>query len=144
MNSNRKLVSRNANSQDEQLLDLKKVALRHKALIALGIAIGLVIGALYYAQSTPVFRSSAQVLIVRKTPNTEIKGQNAFYNDYMSTHQALIKSSVIISRASQLPEVSALKTKTKELHEGLDVELDENADNILHVSFEGEVPEECP
>ncbi|EMI53445.1 polysaccharide biosynthesis tyrosine autokinase [Rhodopirellula sallentina] len=144
MNSNRKLVSRNANSQDEQLLDLKKVALRHKALIALGIAIGLVIGALYYAQSTPVFRSSAQVLIVRKTPNTEIKGQNAFYNDYMSTHQALIKSSVIISRASQLPEISALKTKTKELHEGLNVELDENADNILHVSFEGEVPEECP
>ena len=32
---------------------------RHKALVVLGLAIGLVLGALYYSRQPPVFQSSA-------------------------------------------------------------------------------------
>ena len=47
---------------------------RRKALVAAGTVVGLVIAALVYAQSTPVYQSPAQVLVVKKSSGADAPG----------------------------------------------------------------------
>ena len=49
-------------------LDLVRIAWHRKPLFALGIVVALVIGAIYYARATPIYESSAEVLVVKKRP----------------------------------------------------------------------------
>src|ERR1700680_3446645 len=76
---------------------------RHKWLVLLGVVVGMAIGAIYHARSTPIYQSSAQLLVVKKTPTAlPISGTEAHggaTEDYLSTHQTLIRSPKIVGQA---------------------------------------------
>jgi capsular exopolysaccharide synthesis family protein len=84
-------------------LSLVRVAWQRKPLVALGLVIGLVIGAFYYAQRTPVYQSTAQVLVIKKRPEAlPLPGTDprlSSYEDYLATHVALVRSQLIVERA---------------------------------------------
>src|SRR5262249_11947942 len=83
---------------------LFQIAWQRKSLLTLGVAVGLIVGGLYYAQHAPVYQSTSQVLVVKKRPDavTGVNTQNLLsFEDYLATHQVLIKSPVIVERAVQ-------------------------------------------
>src|SRR5262245_15362781 len=89
---------------------------RHKGLVALGVVIGCCIGALYYARATPVYTSTTQVLVVKKSPDAlQLPGPSAEARvaapeDYLSTHQSLIHSPKIVFDAVQKANLASLKS----------------------------------
>src|SRR5687768_7008900 len=85
------------------------IAWRRKGVLVLGLVAGAVAGVLYYSQSTPVYQSTAQVLVIKKQPSTmPMQGAQAvpqFYvEDYLTTHSILIRSQVLLRRAAKLLE----------------------------------------
>src|SRR5437588_5713109 len=84
---------------------LLQVAWERKALVALGLTAGVVVSALYYARSVPVYQASAQVLVIKKRPDAlPIPGSDprlSYLDDYLSTHLRLIASPLIIEKAAQ-------------------------------------------
>src|SRR5438105_2267120 len=90
------------------------MAWQRRPLIVLGLIAGLGIGALYYYQSKPVYRSSAQVFVVRKQPEalTSAAGPDVRqpFEDYLSSHLVLIKSPANIRRAVKKPQLQNLKS----------------------------------
>jgi len=137
--------------------NLLRIAWRRKGLIVLGTAIGLVFGALHFAQRTAVYRSTAQILVVKKRQDALLPGSDAsmaYYDDYLATHQTLIKSPVIIGRAVKKRDLQALRSfadqgdPTGAIIGALSVSRDAkdsggNFNNILNLSFRGPVAEEC-
>lgn len=124
--------------------DILKCILRHKSLCALGLVVSLVVGALYYAQQTPIYESSAKILIVNKHPETVTGGVGSYFNDYMSTHQALVVSPVVVEAALNRGGLSGLGVE--EVIGGLRVAAgttSQGSNNILTVSFRGKEPESC-
>lgn len=84
---------------------------RHKSLLALGTVVGLALGALAHAQRTPVYQSTAQLIVTKKQGNplsNDADPRNYFYEDYLATHQILIRSSVVVHRAAQKERVRLL------------------------------------
>lgn len=142
--------------------DLLQSVWQRKALLLLGVVIALSLGALYYAQATPSYESSAEVLVVRKRPEV-VTGDQIYArptDDYLSTHAVLIKSPVIVERAIVAHDLDKLTTFTNPRYRDLKVDLTtsvmdrlsvklgskaagRDATNILTVSFRGPVPEEC-
>src|SRR5437870_10073009 len=95
--------------------DFWGVALRRKSLIALGLVAGLVLGALYYAMRTPAYKSDAQVLVIKKRPEAfSLTGSDyaraAYYEDYLSTHQVIMKSPLILGRALEKRQLLGLNS----------------------------------
>lgn len=81
-------------------VDWLGIVWRRKALLLLGGVLGLAGGLLSYSQSPPVYESSCQVLIIKKRPDAAVGGNNLLeFNDQLATHQAIIKSSVLVERA---------------------------------------------
>lgn len=140
-----RILNKNTATQGEQRFDFVQIALRHKLLVALGVVVAVIIGAFYYARATPIYQSSAEILIINTRPETVAGGSVSYFSDYMSMHQALIISPAIVNRASERADVVGLNTKS--IHRGLSVGAGakgQNANNILTLSFQGEMPEECP
>jgi succinoglycan biosynthesis transport protein ExoP len=137
--------------------NLLRLAWRRKGLVALGTAIGLVFGSLHYAQRTAVYSSTAQILVVKKRQDALLPGSDAsmaYYDDYLATHQTLIKSPVIIGRAVKKRDLQSLRSfaeqgdPTGAIIGALSVSRDAkdsggNFNNILNLSFRGPVAEEC-
>ena len=48
--------------------DLWGLMWRRKSLIGLGMVVGLVMGSLYYARTTPIYESAAEILVIQKRP----------------------------------------------------------------------------
>src|SRR5271167_1171660 len=88
---------------------LLNMAWRRKSLIILGVVVGLIWGILDYAQRPPVYKVDAQVLVVKKRPDIlpAVSGDVSFsyYEDYLSTHQILIRSLLIAGRAAKKPGI---------------------------------------
>lgn len=85
---------------------LMEIAWNRKSYLALGIAVGLVLALLYYAKTKPIYQSKAQVLVVKKNP-TEMnltEQRNISLEDYVATHQTLIRSPLILARAILHPD----------------------------------------
>ena len=72
----------------------------------------MVLGVLYYAQATPVYQSTAQVLVVKKRPDavTGVDTRHLAIEDYVATHQVLIRSPLIIERAIQKHDLGACES----------------------------------
>lgn len=136
------------------------VARRRKSLIALGLCAGVAMGLLYYSQATPVYQSSAQVLVVRKRaesiPATGAGTvQQVFVEDYLATHTILIRSQEILRRAAKMLEsaspgvipagadpvtfLSAGLSVTREIRDGSAM-----PGNVLNLAFRGRRREDCP
>jgi len=134
------------------------IAWQRKALLVSGAVIGLVLGALYYAQRAPVYQSSLQLLVVKKRPDIlPIPGEDtrlSLYEDYLSTHLVLIRSPLIIDRAAKKQQLQTLKTfagqsdPTGLLIGSLSASRDSkdqtgNYNNILNLSFRSAEADEC-
>ena len=127
-----------------------KLLIRHKSLIALGVVIALVLGAIHYSRITPMYQSSSNVLIVNKRPGVVAGGDTQIHlMDYMSTQGTLITSPLIVGRAVEksnlgsLRSFAGLSSVDAVVMGGLSVSTGSN-DNILTVSFRSTVPEDCP
>jgi capsular exopolysaccharide synthesis family protein len=144
--------------QSQAFTDFLGVVRRRKSLVALGLVTGLVIGTLYYVQQSPVYRSDAQVLVIKKQPDamplTGADSRLSYYEDYLSTHQVLITSPLIIGKAIEKPELRGLSTlagvsdATKLIKTSLTVTREKdtggtNSTNILNLSFRGKASPEC-
>src|SRR5690349_20597389 len=82
-------------------LDLLRIVRNRKWLLILGVGVGLAAGVSYYSQCAPIFQSEAQVLVVRKRPET-VTGNAmspSHFKDYVNTHRILIASPLIVERA---------------------------------------------
>jgi succinoglycan biosynthesis transport protein ExoP len=93
-------------------LRLLQIAWRRKWLILLGLVVAGVAGVLYYVQAAPVYESKAQVLVIKKTPETVmgLESRLMSFEDYMSTHQMLVKSTVIIDAAIRKHQLDTLSS----------------------------------
>src|SRR5262249_52863235 len=56
--------------QTKSYPELLRIIRQRKSLIVLGIVVCLVLGGLYYVQQKPMYRSSAQVMVTKKRPDT--------------------------------------------------------------------------
>jgi capsular exopolysaccharide synthesis family protein len=143
-------------------LSVLQVMWQRKSLVVLGIMLGLVLGLLYYAQKQPVYQSQAQILIVKKSPDTPLEWGNnrgdsrmMVMEDYIATQQNIVRSSMILSAALKMPKVKDLHTFTSDseferlydLGEKLSVTRDNREggqnSNILNLSFRGPIPDDC-
>jgi capsular exopolysaccharide synthesis family protein len=94
--------------------NILQIAWERKALVLLGLVVGAGLGVLVYTQRTPVYRSSAQVLVVKKQANAvPITGGDPrwpYVDDYVSAHLILIRSPLIVNRAVEKHQLGALKS----------------------------------
>lgn len=90
---------------------LLEIAWGRKRLVGLGLALGLVAGLAYYAVATPMYQSKAQLLIVKKRPDsfTGIDTRNLSIEDYVATHKTLLESPTIIDGAMRRGNLSSLE-----------------------------------
>ena len=133
---------------------------RRKWRVLLGALLGLLGGGLLYSQSTPMYQSDAQVLVIPKRPEAlAISGWDARMGpadapDFLATHAALIKSPAIISAAVQksdlasLPSFRGLGNPTHAIIAGLTVnreskEAGSKSNDILYISFKDSDPVDC-
>jgi uncharacterized protein involved in exopolysaccharide biosynthesis len=82
------------NVSQQRFVSPLSVAWKRKALLILGIAGGLALGVLYYSQKSPVYQSTAQMLVVKKRaealPASQTGVQQIYIEDYLTTHVILI------------------------------------------------------
>jgi succinoglycan biosynthesis transport protein ExoP len=135
-----------------------QVAWQRKPLVALGVIVGVVVAALFASQRAPVYQSSAQVLVVKKHADSALQvpggdPRTDFYEDYVSTHLALIRSQVVIERAvakhdlGALPSFAGRGNPTGAIMGSLTATRDtkeSGANNIINLSYKGGVSEDCP
>lgn len=138
----------------ESNLHLLQIAWRRKSLILLGLVVGVVVGGLYYAQATPIYQSAAQVLVVKKRPDavTGVDTRQLAIEDYVSTHQVLVKSPLIIQQAIKKHDLGALQSFQGEKEDLTEVIIKavtvtrnkgpSGNNNVLDLAFRAKVPEE--
>jgi capsular exopolysaccharide synthesis family protein len=126
-----------------------QTAWQHKGKIVMVTAIFLALGFVYFEQSTPVYESKAQVLVVRKRPDvvTGIDTPQLSLEDYLATHQVLLHSTIILERAVRKcdPALECFAQSNEGPHEAIrkSLAVTRSKDNILNLSFRGTNPEEC-
>jgi capsular exopolysaccharide synthesis family protein len=134
-----------------------QVVWQRKSLLILGAVLGVVLGGLWYSQRTPVYQSSAQVLVVKKRsdvlPVTGGDPRLSFVEDYLATHMVVIKSPIIVERAVKkrdlqaLPSFEATGDPTGVIVGGLTVSRDKEGtggpSNIINLSFRSSGAEDC-
>ncbi len=131
------------------------VAWRHKSLIALGAVVGVVLGAIFYAQKPPVYQSSAQLIVTKKqaSPLAGTSDDRAsVYEDYLANHQVLLKSPLIVKKAvekNQLQELPSLRGRsnpTAAVRASLNVLRDTKeatTNNVLTLTYSAGTSEDC-
>ncbi|MCA9263648.1 MAG: polysaccharide biosynthesis tyrosine autokinase [Planctomycetales bacterium] len=141
-------------------LDLIDLAWRRKLLIVSGVIVAVAAGLVYYFVAPPYYESSADVLLVRKRPEIITSNQRyeSGFEDYVSTHLALITSPMIIGRAideSSLDQLGMFEgyssrddivdTIVEQIYatSGPRI-LGENADRIMTLTFGSPNADECP
>lgn len=143
-------------------VDLLNLLWRRKALVCVGIIIGIVAGTVYYFTAKPEYESSAEVLVVSKRPEvvSTDQGYESHFEDYVATHRALIASRLILERAIETADLGSLYmfswVELQDEYDMVDViqwdldvgggarELGESADSIMTLAFRGRNFEECP
>ncbi|MFV1966090.1 MAG: polysaccharide biosynthesis tyrosine autokinase [Pirellulaceae bacterium] len=81
-------------------------AWRRKWIVFLFLVSGLGLGYLYFLRQPPVFSTSAQILLVEAT-DLPINGPQ-FYPGYNATHETLIVSPIVVSRAVEQYDLGSL------------------------------------
>jgi capsular exopolysaccharide synthesis family protein len=135
-------------------LGLVQIAWQRRMLVLVGVVVSLVLGTLYYLQSTAIYQATAQVLVVRKRAEMGLAG-SATVEDYVSTQQVLIKSPKIINRAikrGKLDELRSFQNQNVDVADAIAARLNvtrnksvgmAGGNNVLDLSFRAEVPRDC-
>lgn len=128
---------------------------RRKSLIALGVATALIIGSIYYARATPVYESSARLLLVKKRPEAAgIGGKDAvmsYVEDYLTAHVALLQSPLVVQQAVAHDQLQGLKSlagssnPSGQILSSLDVSAEgqDASTNLVDLSFAAADPDDC-
>ncbi len=142
-------------------IDLLELFWRRRAYLIASMLLTSILGVVYYRLATPMYESSADVLVVQKRPQA-ITGDHQYesgFEDYLATHLAVIVSPLIVERAIEssnlaaLPSFADLEYPEEELVdtiiENLEVEggsrdLGENADSIMTLAFRCREPDDAP
>lgn len=128
-----------------------------KGYVLLGLISGLVIAAVFYARSAPVYQSSAQILVIKRganaLPMTSADPRLSFVEDYVSTHLVMLRSPIIIERAverrslrsmeSLAPTGDAVGTILASINVSRDTKDSMTPSNIINLSYRGGVAEEA-
>jgi len=150
-----KVPSANSRALPRHLL---LVVWQRKVLVILGVATGLALAALYYAQATPIYQSNAQVLVVKKI-NTAVPvaggdPRMTVMEDYLGTHLVLLKSPKIAKMAmekrelNKLPSLANVGDPVAAIVGSLGVNREKDVssggpNNIINMSYRCTVPEDC-
>ncbi len=141
-------------------LDLLDLFWRRRTYIILCMVLGIGLAVLYCGLATPMYESTADVLVVQKRPQA-VTGDNQFesgFEDYLATHLAIIGSPLIVQRAVDTSDLGSLESFSdvedpEDLVEAIigqlkveggSWELGEYADSIMTLAFRGSVAEDCP
>lgn len=137
-----------------------QVLWQHRALVLLGLVLGLTLGGLSYAQRPPVYRTSAQLLVVKKQsvgalltergdPNSRV------VDDYIGAHLFVLRSPALINEAVQKRSLGSLRSlqggnPAAVIQAGLKAEREVNKDapagstsSIINLSYSGSDPGDC-
>jgi polysaccharide biosynthesis transport protein len=148
------------------LPDFAGILLRRKAYLVLGALVGVVAGLLFYSMAQRRYESAAQVLVLKKQMENPIQssmslayGSSAsmmMTQDFLETHRAVLKSPLVVGRAIEKGNLQDLEMFRGEdrlvdsIIKSMKVEreIDKKAaarfnSQVLNVSFQGNVPEEC-
>ncbi len=142
-------------------IDLLDLLWRRRTYVIACTLVGIFLGALYCFLATPMYESTAEVLVVQKRPQPvtgDVQYQSGF-QDYLATHLAIITSPLIVERAIKTSHLGSLACfadiENPDEHlvdaiidrlkvEGGSRELGESADSIMTLAFRSSVPEDCP
>jgi succinoglycan biosynthesis transport protein ExoP len=145
------------NAADSQTgLYLLQIVWRRKSLFLLGLVVGVALAGLYYAQATRIYESKAQVVVIQKQPGalTGVDMRHMPVEDYVSTHQTIIQSPLIIERAIRTHGLDAFQTFAGEEDPVIDLikkklkvsrerGIGQFGTNVLSMAFDAKVPEEA-
>jgi uncharacterized protein involved in exopolysaccharide biosynthesis len=129
-----------------------EIVWRRKGFVALCALAGLLLGFLYYINKTPIYESTAKLVVVKGVPpfNDRPPDQGALAEDIVATNIVMLQSPVVIDRAIRKAKLNELKTL-----EGVDplatirasflVRRDQPSpgNNIIVTSYRGPIPEDC-
>ncbi len=146
------------------LHDLWEAAWRRKYHVLLGVVVGLALGVLFYAMWPRTYESLAQILVMKKTPDTPLSSSDPasrvlgaspnLVEDFLETHKTVIRSSVVIDNAIAKGHLADLATfrqserPAKDLLRSLTVSRGDRdkrptTSQILNVTFRAGEPEDC-
>ena len=144
-------------------IDLLQLVRRRRRYLSVAMFVGAGLGFCYWLLAERTYESSADVLVVQKSPAAVVPGNAAYesgFEDYLATHLALVVSPMIVERAIQESHLASLPTFAEYLADpeidladviidflevkGGSRELGDSADSIMTLSFRGPVPEDCP
>ncbi len=141
--------------------DLLELFWRRRPYVIACTLLGIVLGLIYGQLATPMYESTADVLVVQKRPQV-VTGDHQYesgFEDYLATHLAVIVSPVIVERAIEESDLASLESfadleypeedLVDTIIDNLEVEggsrdLGENADSIMTVAYRSSVPEDAP
>ena len=132
---------------------------QRKMIVIFGITTGLILAALYYAQVTPMYQSSSQVLVVKKRANEAASLGNGdprvtVMDDYLTTHITLLKSPIVAERAvkkrdlQMLPSLAGSDNPAAVIASSLGVARDKEGgsaggSNVINMTYRGTSPDDC-
>ena len=137
--------------QTQQSIDVWGIVWRRKWLIIVFAIVGVGLGYIYMLQATPIYESSAQILIEnRKPPAIPISGVDMHYGSSSeeSKHAVVITSPHILAQAFENYNLKKMSTFRDDpqplvsLTNSLVVQIVEEGTNVLQVSVRGPNPDE--
>jgi capsular exopolysaccharide synthesis family protein len=147
------------------LPELSGVFVRRKGYLVLGGLMGVVLGVLFWAMAPRKYESTAQILVLKKQIDNPISSAmslglgstpSVMTQDFLETHRAVLRSPLVVGHAVEKADLQDLEMFRGEdrLVDSIiksmkvDREIDKKAaarfsSQVLNVSFQGKVPEEC-
>lgn len=137
-------------------MDAWRIVLRHTRLIALASLAGVALGLLYCWSRTPIYESSAQILITNTQgspfPVRGINPTTRLYEDHVASYSLILRSPLIVHRAVADHELNSLKSLAKSadpsqrIIQGITVQCadgDATLSDVLELRFKGTDPDDC-
>ncbi len=92
-----------------------QIVWQRRGLVFFGVVLGITIGLLTYSQRPAVYRTSAQVLVVKKQDANVLQTQGAdprvtVMDDYVATHLIVIRSPTVIAMAVKQWDLGSLRS----------------------------------
>ncbi len=128
---------------------------RRKAIATVVTIFSVILGFLYYQRATPIYQSSAQLLLIKNEADLPITGAGGqvSYEDALSTHMILICSPLIVRsaiddhRLGALPSLQGAGDPLAAITYGLDAVRGGTRDapdpNVIHLTYRGTSAEDC-